>query len=244
MNNTKEYNFSTAQIDSNAKQYASQVCNSVEPRDKASSHRNHHIDSEGQISISPDPENESAHSMPFLVIEDPLIPASREYRRKVRHHVMKAVHSQEEPGLSIESSGAYKYPESQGSHFVTGNRSDFITFDHSGTAEDPQTLNSIFYPTIRSTNGPSTPNGSITTSKVSVWMPSRIIRIPNHRSPGNLSHTSAEVLPYIVASEDVLGTSDTTIGSIMPLVSVEVGAPYEPGTVFLSKPKIRADSWW
>ncbi|CZS94497.1 uncharacterized protein RCO7_10075 [Rhynchosporium graminicola] len=292
MNNTKEYNFSTAQIDSNPKQYASQVFNSVEPRNKASSHRNHHIDSEGQISISSDPENESAHSIPFLVIEDPLIPASREYRRKVRHHVMKAVHSrrravnksilkkqtlmqkessptkpnsaaskffeasttsvitsryspsehytgteEEEPGLSIESSGAYKYPESQGSHFVTGNRSDFTTFDHSGTAEDPQSVNSIFYPPIRSTNGPSTPNGSITTPKVSVWMPSRIIRIPNHRSPGNLSHTSAEVLPYIVASEDVLGTSDTTIGSIMPLFSVEVGAPHEPGTVFLSKLK-------
>ncbi|CZT52011.1 uncharacterized protein RSE6_13244 [Rhynchosporium secalis] len=192
MNNTKEYSFFTAQIGSNPKQSASQVFNSVEPRNKASSHRNHHIDREGQISISLNPENESAHSMPFLVIEDPLIPASREYRRKVRHHVVKAVHSQEEePGLSIESSGAYKYPESQGSHFVTGNRSDFTTFDHGGTAEDPQSFNSIFYPPIR---------------------------------PMDLRH-------------HVLGTSDTTIGSIMPLFSVEVGAPYEPGTVFLSKLK-------
>lgn len=79
------------------------------------------------------------------------------------------------------------------------------------------------------------------TPKVSVWMPTRIIPIPNFRSPRDCLHNSAQVLPYIHNSQeyfafkvetikwingrlrhDVLGTSDTTIGSILLLISFEV----------------------
>ncbi len=94
---------------------------------------------------------------------------------------------------------------------------------------------------MRPENWPFTEPLGRLTPKVSVWMPSRIIPIPNFRSPRDCLHNSALVLPHIHNSEEyfafkvetikwinsrlshkILGTSDTTIGSILLLISFEV----------------------
>ncbi|KAL2075314.1 hypothetical protein VTL71DRAFT_257 [Oculimacula yallundae] len=278
---------------------------------------------EVETNANPDEDDDSQRPMPFLMVEDPLRPASREHRRTVRHHVMRAVHSRRraqnrttakkqtlmqkqsptstesmpelaynaytegspntgvprnsasrhhteevEAEMSTQSSTSPAYSPNQVNQPVTTNSSAFPTNTQNSTIEDPQFFSTACFirpldqwtfdtttpyailqldgaPTLsmQSSNWPfASPSSSPSLSpKVSIWMPSRIIPIPNHRSPRDILHTSPDVLPYIVNSEEyiafkfetikwinsrlthsVLGTSDTTIGSILLLVSFEI----------------------
>ncbi|KAK0124243.1 hypothetical protein ONS95_009218 [Cadophora gregata] len=266
--------------------------------------------------------NEDLHPMPFVMVEEPLLPASREHRKTVRHHVMRAVHSRRraqnkstvrkhtliqkdksassasnpdsktpeasangsfaspisslEPDAINESaeelakpSSAVAHPTNQIQQLIITNPNESSS-RHSkgqgGTIEDSRffsiagfirpfeqwtfdssTPYAIFQldgaPILcmRSEGWPFPESTGRLTPKVSVWMPSRIIPIPNFRSPRDCLHNSAQVLPHIHNSQeyfafkvetikwingrlrnDVLGTSDTTIGSILLLISFEI----------------------
>lgn len=49
--------------------------------------------SNGQCHTNSVPNEDKQQPMPFVMIQEPLRPASKEHRKTVRHHVMRAVHS-------------------------------------------------------------------------------------------------------------------------------------------------------
>ncbi|KAH7343002.1 hypothetical protein BKA65DRAFT_302945 [Rhexocercosporidium sp. MPI-PUGE-AT-0058] len=263
--------------------------------------------------------------LPFVIIEEPLRPASKEHRKTVRHHVMRAVHSRRraqnkstvrkhtliqkdsaavpvsdsdlavpeasaedvlpsptsplDPHTAVDrvkvltkSSNIVAHSSNQNKQLINANHKDASyppgqsSKAQGGTLEDSQffSIAGFVRPFDQWTFDTSTPYALFQldgapilcmrpegwpfpeqvgklTPKVSVWMPSRIIPIPNFRSPRDSLHKSAQVLPYIHNSQeyfafkvetikwinsrlphDVLGTSDTTIGSILLLISFEI----------------------
>lgn len=278
--------------------------------------------SNGQSRTNSVPNEDAQRPMPFVMIQEPLRPASKEHRKTVRHHVMRAVHSRRRaqnkttvrkhtliqkdtsassapkpestpseasasgscasptPSLDPDSidegteeltkpSSAVAYPTDPNKQILIANHNVSSTRQFKskgGTLEDSQFFSiagfirpfdqwtfdisspyAIFQldgaPILcmRSEGWPFSESTGKLTPKVSVWMPTRIIPIPNFRSPRDCLHNSAQVLPYIHNSQeyfafkvetikwingrlrhDVLGTSDTTIGSILLLISFEI----------------------
>ncbi|KAH6723911.1 hypothetical protein BKA61DRAFT_587331 [Leptodontidium sp. MPI-SDFR-AT-0119] len=279
----------------------------------------------GHPDATSDSTGDFGRPLPFVIIEEPLRPASKEHRKTVRHHVMRAVHSRRraqnkstvrehtliqknnstasvseadlavpeasandmltsrrsslvphtaEAGAKVltRSSNAVAYPANQNKQLIIANRDDSPyprrqnSKAQGGTMEDSQffSIAGFVRPFDQWTFDTSTPYALFQldgapilcmrsegwpfpqpagrlTPKVSVWMPSRIIPIPNFRSPRDSLHKSAQVLPYIHNSQeyfafkvetikwingrllhDILGTSDTTIGSILLLISFEI----------------------